>query len=139
MSEEESLEASSSSTQGISKNFKTAPVAIFFAIHLPFLKQMSGINAISVYGKEALIPVISEDLSNIIPIFNSLMPGLTAILTAALMNRLGRKFFIQFGTVTACFCELIIFIGFFIDGQHKVASPILISVGMIVFMANMAY
>ena len=100
---------------------------------------MSGINAISVYGKEALIPVISKELSNIIPIFNVLMPALTAILTTILMKRLGRKFFIQFGTVTACFCELIIFIGFLIDDQYKVASPILISIGMIVYMANLGF
>ena len=100
---------------------------------------MSGVNAISVYGKEALIPVISKDLSNIIPIINTLMPGLTAILTTLLMKRLGRKFFVQFGTVTACLCQLTIFIGFFIDDQHKLASPILISVGMIVFMANMGF
>ena len=34
-----------------SKTYNNSKIAIFFAIHLALLQQMSGVNAIVVYGK----------------------------------------------------------------------------------------
>jgi hypothetical protein len=36
------------------RNLQSPKAAIFFAIHLALLQQMSGVNAISVYGKNTL-------------------------------------------------------------------------------------
>ena len=116
--------------------FRTPPAAIFFAIYLALLQQMSGVNAIVVYGKDALLPILSSELSNILPIFIAAMPAVTAALATVLLKKVGRKFLIQLGTLVSCFSLLLVFFGFFIQDQEENLAPILISIGMIVFMAN---
>ena len=40
--------------------YTTSKLAIFMSLYLPFTKQMTGINAVTIYGKEALKPIVSE-------------------------------------------------------------------------------
>ena len=63
------------------------------------------------------------------------MPAITAGLATILVKKLGRKVLIQMGTLVSVICLLIMFFGFQIKEEELNTAAILISIGMIVFMA----
>ena len=88
------------------QRIQNSKVAIFFAIHLALLQQMSGVNAIVVYGKNTLEDAIGDDIRTVGIATLALTGGpvLSAIATIKLMNIKGRKFLIQLGTLVCCIC-----------------------------------
>ena len=116
-------------------SYQNSGLAIFFAIHLALLQQMSGVNAIVVYGKQTLQEVVTNPtISDLLPIFITIMPAFAAFLTIYLMKRMGRKPLIQLGTVSCGFCQLIMFLSFFFKEDLDTVATILIAIAMVLFM-----
>ena len=63
------------------------------------------------------------------------MPAITAGFATILVKKVGRKILIQLGTFFSTVCLLIMFFGFQIQKDQQNTAAILISIGMIVFMA----
>lgn len=93
-------------------------LAIFFAIHLALLQQMSGVNAIAVYGKNTMEEAIQDkDIVGGASLGLSGAPFISAILTIKLMNIKGRKFLIQLGTVICSLCLAAVSLSFFLKSD----------------------
>ena len=75
-------------------------------------------------------------MNNIVPIFIALMPAITGVFTVYLMKKVGRKFLIQLGTFVSCICLSVVFAGFTIQEDNKNLAAVIISIGMIIFMAS---
>jgi MFS family permease len=97
----------------------TSKIAILFAIHMAALQQMSGVNAIVVYGKNTF----EEALEGHATILQWATIGLFALsvistlITIRLMNRLGRKTLMQIGTGVCTICLGVIGWSFYSKGS----------------------
>ena len=113
-------------------------VRVILAVHLAVLQQFVGINAVIVYGSE-IVSKVFPSLANLIPVFLNLEQIMGGLLSSYLLTKFGRKTLLQFGTVCAAFCLLIIALGFFIQDSTQNAANALIVFGLVVFMANFGF
>lgn len=96
-------------------------IAIFFAIHLALLQQMSGVNAIVVYGKQTLNHVIkdNQDLIDLCQVLIASLPAVMAAFSITLMKKKGRKFIIQMGTLAVIICLATVIVAIFLSSDKE--------------------
>lgn len=98
----------------IKRNVK---LAVIFAIHLALLQQLSGVNAIVIYGKNTFEEALQNDTAvGWATIGLTGAPFLSAIGTIKLMNIKGRKFLIQIGTLICAVCLAAVGAAFLLKG-----------------------
>lgn len=93
--------------------------AVFFAIYIALLQQMSGVNAIAVYGKQTLEQALKGNNAAITAaaLGQYAASVIASFITIKLMNRKGRKFLIQLGTAVCTLCLGICSVAFLLKGN----------------------
>ena len=86
-------------------------------IHLSLAKQMCGVSAISIYGKQTLIKIFPS-ISDILPILICILPAVFALISSRIMKKFGRKTMIQCGSLCLEIALFIMFLSFMIENSH---------------------
>jgi hypothetical protein len=97
-----------------SQQAKGTIIPVVVAIHLAALQQLSGVNAIVVYGGDIASNATTGELSSLMPTIINFEQIIAGLLTSLLLKRLGRKSILQVGTFLEGVGCLLVCIGFFI-------------------------
>ncbi len=97
-----------------SQQAKGTIIPVVVAIHLAALQQLSGVNAIVVYGGDIASNATTGELSSLMPTIINFEQIIGGLLTSLLLKRLGRKSILQVGTFLEGVGCLLVCIGFFI-------------------------
>lgn len=97
-----------------SQQAKGTIIPVIVAIHLAALQQLSGVNAIVVYGGDIASNATTGELSSLMPTIINFEQIIAGLLTSLLLKRLGRKSILQVGTFLEGVGCLLVCIGFFI-------------------------
>jgi MFS family permease len=97
-----------------SQQTKGTIIPVVVAIHLAALQQLSGVNAIVVYGGDIASNATTGELSSLMPTIINFEQIIAGLLTSLLLKRLGRKSILQVGTFLEGVGCLLVCIGFFI-------------------------
>lgn len=102
------------------RKLTNSTLAIVFAIHIALLQQLSGVNAIVVYGKQTLTEVVSnQNAIDLLVVLNCSLPAFMSVLTIKVMARKGRKFLIQLGTAVCGACLALMALAFLLKQDNK--------------------
>lgn len=115
---------------------KTNKIPIIVAIHLAALQQLSGINALAVYGGKIASKAVSGELALLMPSLINFEQVLGTFATGLLLMKFGRKTILQFGTFFEGLADLLVAVGFFIKlgNDDSTFAQALILLGLFLYM-----
>lgn len=99
------------------------------------MQQLSGINAVAIYGGSIAGKATSGELALLMPSLINLEQVLATFLTSYLLTKFGRKIILLIGALGEGIACGIIMIGFFVQDDQPQVSESLVLVGLFMFMA----
>lgn len=105
-------------------------------MHLAALQQLSGVNAIIVYGGDIASSATSGELSALMPSLINFEQVLGTFATGILLAKFGRKTILQVGTLLEGISCVLVGIGFFLKkgSEDSAVGEGLVLVGLFLFM-----
>ena len=101
---------------------KSNKIPIIVAIHLAALQQLSGINALAVYGGDIAANASKGELSLLMPSLINFEQVIGTFATGILLMKFGRKSIMQVGTILEGFADILVAVGFFIKSGSDYSS-----------------